>query len=309
MQAYYDSSNRMEPGYLKLYQEGKLRECADRLFERMKACDLCPHACGVDRTAGETGICNTGTEATIASWAPHFGEESPLVGRRGSGTIFFSNCNLECIYCQNSDISQQGYGRNVSPEQLGQVMVALQEEGCHNINFVSPTHVVHQIVEALSHAVKIGLHIPLVYNSGGYDSVETLRCFEGIIDIYMPDLKYADPETGYRLSGVRDYPQRAFEAVREMHRQVGDLVTDGCGIAEGGLIIRHLVLPNDLAGTARISDFVAELSTNTYYNLMDQYHPDFQAYSHADLHRRTSLVEFNQAKTYAKKLGLNRLAR
>lgn len=299
----------MEPGYFKLQQEGNLKQCAQKLFARMKECDLCPHACGVDRTVGETGVCNTGTEAMIASWAPHFGEESPLVGRRGSGTIFFSNCNLECIFCQNSDISQLGYGRSVSPEQLGQVMVTLQEEGCCNINFVSPSHVIYPIVEAVSHAIKIGLHIPLVYNSGGYDSVETLRCIEGVFDIYMPDLKYASPETGYRLSGVRDYSQRAFEAVREMHRQVGDLVTDDLGVAERGLIIRHLVLPNNLAATNRVSDFVAELSKNTYYNLMDQYHPDFHAYSHADLSRRTSLVEFKHAKTYARKIGLNRLAR
>jgi putative pyruvate formate lyase activating enzyme len=243
----------------------------------------------------------------VSSAGPHFGEEAPLVGRRGSGTIFFTNCNLGCIFCQNFDISHLGQGREVSYRDLALTMVSLQEQGCHNINFVTPTHMVYGIVRALTLAVPMGLKVPLVYNSGGYDSTETLELLHGVFDIYMPDFKYWDEEVSQDLSGVRDYPQVARHAVREMHEQVGDLVLDEHGVAIRGLLVRHLVLPQGLSGTGGVVDFLRELSSDTYLNLMDQYRPAYRAAQCPALKRRTTLQEFDEAVHYAKERGMRRL--
>jgi putative pyruvate formate lyase activating enzyme len=254
------------------------------------------------------GVCGAGGEAVIASSGPHFGEEAPLVGMGGSGTIFLTHCNLQCVFCQNSDISQRGAGAVVSAAQLARVMLELQRLGCHNINFVTPTHQAFQILSALPLAIDGGLALPLVYNCGGYESLETLQLLDGIVDIYMPDFKYAEAETGRRYSGVNDYPARVRPAVREMHRQVGDLVLDGRGVAQQGLLVRHLVLPHDLAGTAQVVAFLAELSRNTYVNIMGQYRPSYRARAYPPLTRRLTVAEMEGALRLARAAGLHRLA-
>ena len=295
------------PSYINLFSSGELRRRVDRAREIITCCTLCPHECRVDRTAGERGKCRSGEKPVVSSFHAHMGEESCLVGRNGSGTIFFTNCNLACVFCQNYDISQLGYGDEVSFERLAEMMLALQKRGCHNINLVTPTHVVYAILEALLLAVPAGLRVPLVYNSGGYDSVETLALLEGIIDIYMPDFKYADDETARNLSGARDYPERAKAALKEMHRQVGDLLIDSRGIAERGLLVRHLVLPNNLAGTDAAMCFLVWLSRDTYVNIMDQYHPEYRANEIFDLRRRVTLDEYDAAVRCALDAGLHRL--
>ena len=274
----------------------------------MEACYLCPRRCGVNRLAGESGKCHLTRQAAVSSYSPHFGEESPLVGRHGSGTIFFTYCNLGCLYCQNYTISQRGEGSMVSQEELAEMMLSLQRRGCHNINLVSPTHVVPYILEALEIAVSRGLKLPLVYNTGGYDSVETLRLLDGIIDIYMPDMKYSDDDIGEQLSGIRDYPKVNRAAVKEMHRQVGNLQVDESGVAQRGLLVRQLVLPNGLAGTREIINFLArEVSTDTYLNIMAQYHPCYQADNAPQLARRITEAEHAEAVELAHKQGLDRL--
>jgi len=274
----------------------------------LENCELCPRQCHVNRLAGETGKCNTGALAIVSSYGPHFGEEAPLVGRSGSGTIFFTNCNLKCVFCQNYSISQLGEGREASREELATMMLLLQERGCHNINLVSPTHVVPQILEALEIAIRQGLSVPLVYNSGGYDSVETLKLLEGIVDIYMPDMKYADSEIALRYSGIDNYALVNRAAVKEMHRQVGDLKLDKVGIAIRGLLVRHLVLPEHLAGTREVVRFVAEeISTNTYINVMAQYHPCHKAYEFPLLDRPITRSELIEAVNLARQHGLRRL--
>ena len=241
----------------------------------------------------------------ISSYGPHFGEEAPLVGRRGSGTIFFTYCNLKCVFCQNYTISQLGEGSPVDSGELARMMLSLQERDCHNINLVSPTHVVPHILEALEIAVGMGLYLPLVYNSGGYDSVETLKLLDGIVDIYMPDMKYSDEKTAEQLSGIKDYPSLNKAAIKEMHRQVGDLQMDEQGIAQRGLLVRHLVLPNRLAGTQEVVRFLAqEVSTNTYLNIMAQYHPCYKAFDMPLLARPTSRQEFSKAIALAHQQGL-----
>ena len=246
----------------------------------------------------------------ISSYDPHFGEEAPLVGRRGSGTIFFTYCNLGCVFCQNYTISQLGEGRAVDREELAGMMLSLQAKGCHNINLVSPTHVVPYILDALELAVSRGLHLPLVYNSGGYDSVETLELLDGIVDIYMPDMKYSDEKTAEQLSGIKDYPKVNKAAVKEMHRQVGDLEIDKPGVAQRGLLVRHLVLPNWIAGTREVVRFLAqEISTNTYLNIMAQYHPGYKAFDIPQLARAVNRQEFLEAIDLAHQQGLNRLDR
>jgi len=244
----------------------------------------------------------------VSSYGPHFGEETPLVGRHGSGTIFFTHCNLKCVFCQNYTISQLGEGEKVSKEELAYMMISLQARGCHNINLVSPTHVVPQILEALELAVKGGLHIPLVYNSGGYDSVETLRILDGIVDIYMPDMKYDDEEIARELSGIENYPRINKAAVKEMHRQTGDLEIGEEGVARRGVLVRHLVLPNGLAGTKGIVNFLSkEISSKTYLNIMAQYHPCYKAFQIPSLGRRISSAEFYEALSLARAAGLSRL--
>ena len=273
----------------------------------LSPCRLCPRNCGIDRLADERSFCQTGRRASVASYSAHFGEERPLVGRGGSGTIFFAGCNLACVFCQNHDISHGAWGQQVEPQQLADMMVALQNSGCHNVNFVSPTHVVPQILEALPHAIERGLRVPLVYNCGGYESVETLRLLDGIVDIYMPDAKYADGAIAGRLSQAPDYPRRMQEALAEMHRQVGDLELDERGVAVRGLLVRHLVLPDSLAGTAEVMRFIASLSDQTYVNLMDQYRPCHQAYRYPPLDRRITVEEYDQALKMALYAGLSRL--
>jgi putative pyruvate formate lyase activating enzyme len=271
---------------------------------------LCPRHCGVNRLAGEGGKCHITRQAVISSYGPHFGEESPLVGRHGSGTIFFTYCNLRCVFCQNYTISQLGEGWAVDKEELAKMMLSLQAKGCHNVNLVSPTHVVPYILEALELAVGMGLYLPLVYNSGGYDSVETLELLDGIIDIYMPDMKYSNDKIAEQLSGIEDYPKVNKAAIKEMHRQVGDLQLDEQGIAQRGLLVRHLVLPNRLAGTEEIVAFLAqEVSTNTYLNIMAQYHPCHKAFDIPQLSRPVSKQEFYEAIDLAHRQGLNRLDR
>jgi len=238
----------------------------------------------------------------------HHGEEKPLRGTRGSGTIFFSGCNLHCLYCQNADISQKNYGTEVEAADLAEMMLDLQQQDCHNINLVSPTHVVPQIIEALAIAAKNGLRLPLVYNTGGYDKLETLQMLDGIVDIYMPDMKYSDEAVAWKYSGVKNYPAVNQAAVREMYRQVGDLLTDDKGIARRGLLIRHLVLPNGLSGSTTIISFIAnEISLNTYLNIMDQYRPEYMAYEIPELNRRITREEFLQVKELAERFGLTRL--
>ncbi len=270
-------------------------ELIDELYKLLSPCRLCPRECRVDRHKGELGNCKAGFRPKVSSCHQHFGEEYCLVGRFGSGTIFFTHCNLHCVYCQNYDISQHGIGREITIERLAGMMIELQELGCHNINLVTPTPWVPQIVEALSVASENGLKIPIVYNCGGYESVETLKLLEGIIDIYMPDIKYGDNEKGKKYSDVPDYWDVVRKAVKEMHRQVGDLTIEN-GIALRGLLIRHLVLPNNLADTKKCLDFIAdEISKNSFVNLMDQYYPAFRANAFPELSRRITPKEYMEA--------------
>jgi len=274
----------------------------------LEVCCLCPRCCGVNRLAGESGECHITSQVIVSSFGPHFGEESPLVGIHGSGTIFFAYCNLHCVFCQNYTISQLGEGSPVSSEELAGMMLLLQAKGCHNINLVSLTHVVPYILDALELAVGKGLYLPLVYNSGGYDSLETLKLLDGIVDIYMPDMKYSDEKIAEELSGVKDYPKINRAAVKEMHRQVGDLQIDGQGVAQRGLLVRHLVLPNGLAGTREVLRFLAqEVSTNTYLNIMAQYHPCHKAFDMLSLARPINRPEYEEAIDLAHKQGLYRL--
>lgn len=296
--------------YLELYHNGKLAERVEAARALLKNCQVCPRHCGINRLADETGKCHTGKLAVVSSYGPHFGEEAPLVGKYGSGTIFFTNCNLKCLFCQNYSISQLGDGTEVTKEELARMMLALQARGCHNINFVSPTHVVPQILEGLEIAINLGLRLPLVYNSGGYDSAETLDILDGIVDIYMPDMKYSDEKIAEELSGIKNYPTINQAALREMHRQVGDLQIDEDGVAVRGLLIRHLVLPHGLAGTKEIIKFIAEdISRNSYVNVMAQYHPCHKAFQIPQLVRPLLKQEFLEAIELAKRAGLNRLDR
>ena len=358
------------PAYLALHRSGELEGRAARARDRLSQCDLCPRECGVDRLAGELGVCCTGEFARVEGAGPHFGEEAPLVGRGGSGTIFFAGCNLACVFCQNHTISQpcddpgarprtEVAGRQagtpatsapaetshpgslrweVAPERLAAMMLELQDLGCENVNLVSPSHVVPQILAALVLAAERGLRLPLVYNTGGYDSLETLRLLEGVVDVYMPDMKYADDRVAERLSGIPDYVERNREAVVEMYRQVGDLEigsgrrgsggrgaptwatlpsgSDGrraardsvCGVARRGLLVRHLVLPGGLAGTASVARFLAdEVSRDTYINVMDQYHPAYQAAGYPEISRVLTSAEHREAVRDALSAGLWRL--
>ncbi len=297
---------RAEPAYLRLPTD-ELRARAEAGRLHLQTCDLCYRQCGIDRNH-YLGACRTGTRARVASYGAHFGEEAPLSGWAGSGTIFFARCNLHCVYCQNFDISQRPAGHEVSAEGLAAIMLELQACGCHNINLVSPSHVVVPILEALALAAPDGLRLPLVYNTGGYDSPASLGLLDGLVDIYMPDMKYSDRQTGKRLSAVASYPEANRAAVREMHRQVGDLVLDQDGIAIRGLLIRHLILPEGLAGTAEIVRFLAEeISPETYLNLMDQYHPMFRAHEFAALNRLPSGAEIDGAVGLARAAGLHHL--
>jgi len=295
-----------KPAYLQL-GAAVLANRAAELRTRISPCRLCPHECGADRPRGEKGKCRLAAQAIVASAAPHFGEERPISGTRGSGTIFFSSCNLACVFCQNSDISHSTRGEAVTPQELASLMLRLQGLGCHNINFVTPTHVTHAIAAGMALAAVQGLRVPLVYNCGGYESVETLRLLDGIVDIYMPDLKYSSNAEALRYSGARQYWDRACEALKEMHRQVGDLVMDESGVAERGLLIRHLVMPGGIAGSERAFDFIArEISLNSYVNVMDQYRPCYRAREIPELSRPLSRGEYRESVRQAQRSGLSR---
>ncbi|MCX6672604.1 MAG: radical SAM protein [Methanothrix sp.] len=284
-----------------------LQDRARAAVARLASCDLCPRRCGVNRLADERGFCRCGRRARVSGFAPHYGEEAPLVGRAGSGTIFFCGCNLACVFCQNYEISQQDGGREVSAQALARMMLALQRQGCHNINFVTPSHVVPQILEALVLAREEGLNVPLVYNSGGYDSVDTLRLLDGIFDIYMPDAKYGSDEPALKYSQVTGYTGVMKSAIWEMHRQVGDLVIDEDGVAVRGLLVRHLVLPEDAAGTTEVVRFLSEeISPNTYLNVMAQFRPEHNACRFPELNRPITGREYAHALHLAAQAGLAR---
>jgi putative pyruvate formate lyase activating enzyme len=298
---------KSSPVYLETSSAGLLAQRADLLEERFSPCRLCPHRCAVRRGDGERGRCRLGAETLVASAAPHFGEEAPLVGKGGSGTIFFASCNLACVFCQNYEISHFPKGDALRAEQLAGVMLRLQRQGCQNINLVTPTHVVAAIVRALAVAVRKGLRIPLVYNCGGYESVEALRLLDAVIDIYMPDIKYSSNEEALHYSGVKDYWEMARDAVRKMHRQVGDLRIDADGVARRGLLIRHLVMPGNLAGTAGVVEFIArEISIDSYVNMMDQYRPCFKASRIPELSRPVTRTEYLHVISLARRAGLSR---
>jgi putative pyruvate formate lyase activating enzyme len=296
-----------KPSYLKLHERGELRERVFHSQAILKDCTGCAWECHVDRTAGQYGRCMTGSKARVASYGAHMGEESPLRGWRGSGTIFFARCNLHCVFCQNYDISAADTGSELDANQIAAIMLQLQDEGCHNINLVSPSHVVPQVIAAIHEAAGKGLRIPIVFNTGGYDSLGALKLMDGIIDIYMPDMKYASENAARQFSGIPNYPEINQTAVKEMHRQVGDLTLDPQGIAVSGLLVRHLVLPNGLAGTAEIARFLHDcISPATYINLMDQYRPEYKAYHHQEINRTCTRKELIEAYEAAKAAGLSR---
>ncbi len=296
-----------KPGYLRLLESGELQRRVELLKSMLEDCVLCPHQCKVNRMKGEKGYCKTLYNVVVSGAGPHSGEEDELVGLNGSGTIFFSHCNLRCAFCQNYEISYCGEGNEVTVQELAEMMLSLQQKGCHNINFVSPSHIVAQIVEAIYIASHAGLRIPIVYNSGGYDLTDTLKLLEEVVDIYMPDIKFSSDELAWRYIGVKDYSKIAKAAVKEMYRQVGNLKVDAENIAYKGLLIRHLVLPQNLAGTEEIMEFIAkELSKDVYVNIMAQYYPEHKAYGIPEFSRRITGEEYRNAVEAAKKAGLAR---
>jgi putative pyruvate formate lyase activating enzyme len=305
------SAKGFEPAYLRLERSGELARRERELYSGYRSCRLCPRQCGVNRAKGQKGVCSSTDRAKVFSSHAHFGEERPLVGRGGSGTIFFSNCNLLCVFCQNWEINHRGDGSYAGDENIGRLMTDLQSAGCHNINLVTPTHILPNIIGGLRAAIRRGLRVPLVYNCGGYEPVEIIRLLDGIVDIYLPDFKYTDGAMSEKYSsGARDYPERAAAAIEEMHRQVGELVVDENGIALRGLIIRHLVLPGNIAGTDKFVQFVAtRLTRSTYVNIMAQYRPEHKATGIPALSRRITTAEYQQALRWAREAGLTRLDR
>ncbi|MCM8763095.1 MAG: radical SAM protein [Candidatus Omnitrophica bacterium] len=299
----------MEPRYIKTYQSSELKKKISALNKILVSCTLCPRKCKINRIKGEKGFCQAGKDARVSSYFPHFGEEACLVGRNGSGTIFFSYCNLKCVFCQNYEISHLAEGKDISKEELSDYMLALQNLGCHNINLVTPTHFAPQIVEALALAIEKGLNLPLVYNCGGYESEEVIKILDGVIDIYMPDVKFASREVAQKLcSGASDYFLHLKKVLKIMHQQVGDLVIED-GIAQRGLLIRHLVMPNGLAETREIMEFIAtEISLNSYINIMDQYRPCGEAAKFDEINRPITPAEFTEAVKIAQEFGLYRFA-
>jgi len=294
------------PAYEKLEKEGKLAQRIKQAYSIFQQCKLCPRQCGVNRQKGQRGFCRAPAKCMVYSFHPHFGEEVPLVGEHGSGTIFFSNCNLRCIFCQNWPISHEGKGEEIADEELAEMMIKLQKIGCHNINLVTPTHVMPNIINATRLAWQKGLHIPLVYNTSGYERLEILKILDGIVDIYLPDLKYMDPEQAAKYSaGASDYPEITQKAIREMHRQVGVLQSDQNGYAVRGVVLRHLVMPNRVAGTEKFVKWVAEnLPRNSYVNIMAQYRVEYKAYEYPELARGITVQEFLESMDWAKKYGL-----
>ena len=295
------------PSYRRLLTSGGLVDVLARAEVKLTRCDLCPRECGVDRTAGEVGFCGAAMSPKVASYGPHYGEERPLVGQHGSGTIFLSGCNLGCCFCQNYEISHLGEGREVSVEDLSLMMLELERAGCHNINFVTPTHFVPQIMRAVMAAAKAGLSVPIVYNCGGYESVETLRLLENIVDIYMPDLKFLTAASSEKYCGAPDYPDVSKRAIKEMHRQVGDLIVKN-GLAKRGLLVRHLVMPGQLDDSKLVFEFLAtEISPETFVNVMDQYRPCFDAGRFPEIAVRLDGGQFRSALEAARESGLKRV--
>jgi putative pyruvate formate lyase activating enzyme len=300
-----------EPSYLALFQSGELGRRAEQAVAGLERCSNCPRRCNANRVKGQMGTCKIGRYARVSSYFPHRGEEDCLSGQMGSGTIFFAQCNLRCVFCQNFDISQSGDFPEVPPERLAEMMLELQEMGCHNINFVTPSHVVAQILEALPLAVEHGLRLPLVFNTSGYDSVPTLQLLDGVIDIYMPDFKMCSEVFSLKYLLAKDYSKVVQAALQEMHRQVGDLALDENGIAMRGLLVRHLVMPGGVAGTEQVMKFISrKLSPNTYVNLMEQYHPAWRVDStrFAEINRHPTADEYQQALELTHKAGIHRLA-
>ena len=299
------------PAYVETYESGELRRKVDEARAALASCRVCPRDCDVDRLADERAVCRTGRHAQVASASPHFGEEDVLRGWRGSGTIFFSYCNLRCVFCQNYDISWQGGGEELDALEIAGLMLELQARGCHNINFVTPEHVVPQVLEAVWEAARRGLRLPLVYNTGAYDALHSIELLDGVVDVYMPDLKFWETATARRLVLAPDYPERARAAIREMHRQVGDLVCDEDGLALRGLLVRHLVMPEGLAGSEGVMEFLAGLSADTYVNVMDQYGPAGKVRQlperYGDIDRRVRAHEVGEAIDLARAAGLWRL--
>jgi putative pyruvate formate lyase activating enzyme len=298
------------PAYRNLLSSGELAQRAKKAVASLADCAMCARECHADRLheAEPKSYCRTAREAWVSSWFAHHGEEDCLRGTRGSGTIFFSHCNLRCIFCQNYDISWLGEGRPVQADELADMMLQLQARGCHNVNFVTPSHVVAQILEAIDLAAQQGLRLPIVYNTGGYDSVESLRLLDGVVDIYMPDFKFWDPAVGRQMANAPDYVDVACHAIREMYRQVGDLVIGSNGLARRGLLVRHLVMPGGLAGTREVMRFLAhEISTDTYVNIMPQYRPEGRTASHPEIDRTITMAEWREAIAAAREEGLERL--
>jgi len=293
------------PSYLKASKSGKLKTVADQLFRGLSSCDICPRGCKVNRLDAKIGFCKTARLPNVYSFMCHYGEEPPVSGTKGSGTIFFSHCNMGCVYCQNYEFSQLGKGREYEFEELAQIMLTLQDSGCHNINLVTPTHVLPQILKSLGIAILRGLKIPLVYNTSGYESAQTLKLLDGIVDIYLADMRYADSVISQKLSLAPDYPRYNQEAVKEMHRQVGLAEFDKAGIIRRGLIIRHLVLPNQASGTHKIMQFIAkDISADTYISLMSQYLPYYKASAYPEISRRLKNEEYEEAKKILEQYNL-----
>ena len=294
------------PGYFKLTATGEIDSRIKQLNELMAECRLCPRECGAKRFEGEVGICEATGELKISSAFPHMGEEPPLTGGFGSGTVFLSHCNLRCVFCQNYDISHMGEGQTVSVDQLAALLIGLQERGCHNINFVTPTHYAPLLVEALAIGARSGLALPVVWNCGGYESIEVIKLLDGIVDIYMPDIKYSDEAPARKYSKAPDYWSVVRDVAMEMHRQVGDLFIDPRGIARFGLLVRHLVMPNGVAGSAAVLKFIAEeISDKTYVNIMTQYRPCYKTAEHEKIDRRPTAKEFEEVYKMARQYGLS----
>lgn len=297
-----------QASYLNLLAAGELEKRVEHARQHLLNCDVCPWECGVNRLDGELGVCQTGEFAQVCSYGPHHGEERPLSGRCGSGTIFFARCNLRCVYCQNADISQASVGRPVDARELAEIMLDLQKRGCHNINYVSPSHIIPQILAGVLAAAQEGLRIPLVYNTGGYDSVAMLELLDGVVDIYLPDMKYGDETAGKKYSLVPDYPAVNQQAVLAMHKQVGDLQLNAEGIAIQGLLVRHLVLPNDISNSEKILRFLAEkISKDVTLNIMAQYHPAYQAGRYPELNQPLHPEDYQHVVQLAHELGLRGL--
>jgi len=305
-----------EPACLALHRTGELRARAGAALRELEACTACPRDCGCNRLLGRTGACHTGRHAIVASAFPHFGEEDCLRGWRGSGTIFFARCNLRCVFCQNWDISQVRAGSERTAEGIADLMLELQERGCHNVNFVTPEHVAPQVIEAVAAAASRGLRVPIVYNTSAYDALSSLRLLEGVVDVYMPDFKFWRPETSLRLALARDYPERARAAIAEMHRQVGPLKLGRDGLARRGVLVRHLVMPGQAEEAAAIFEWLArEVSPDTYVNVMGQYRPEHKVSTPGgdglarfpEVGRRPAVRELEAARAAARKAGLWRL--